>query len=396
MISNRLQKLSESATLEMARKSRELKEKGIDIISLSLGEPDFNTPEKIKKAAKKAIEENYSHYTPVPGMLNLRKAISEKLERDNKIKYKPSQIVTSTGAKQSIANVCLSLINPGDEIILLAPYWVSYIEIIKFCEGVPVIIESDLENDFKIKAEEIEKKITKKTKLILFNSPCNPSGSVYSQKEIEDIAQILKKNKKLFIISDEIYEHICFDVKHFSIGSIDEIKEQVITINGVSKGFAMTGWRLGYIGAPQWIADACNKIQGQFTSATSSITQKAVECAMEIDPSELNSMKIEFKQRRNLIIKELEEIPGVITNTPEGAFYVFCDISNFFNKKYKKYKIKNSHDLSIFLLESAHVAVVAGNAFGNNKCIRISYATSKSKIKEAIQRIAIALKKLSD
>ena len=302
MISNRLQKLSESATLEMARKSRELKEKGIDIISLSLGEPDFNTPEKIKKAAKKAIEENYSHYTPVPGMLNLRKSISEKLERDNKIKYQPSQIVTSTGAKQSIANVCLSLINPGDEIILLAPYWVSYIEIIKFCEGVPVIIESDLENDFKITAEEIEKKITNKTKLILFNSPCNPSGSVYSQKEIEDIAKILKKNKKLFIISDEIYEHICFDVKHFSIGSIDEIKEQVITVNGVSKGFAMTGWRLGYIGAPQWIADACNKIQGQFTSATSSITQKAVESAMKINPSELNSMKIEFQQRRNLII----------------------------------------------------------------------------------------------
>ena len=396
MISNRLKKLSESATLEMARKSRELKAKGVDVISLSLGEPDFNTPEKIKTAAKKAINENYSHYTPVPGLLELRESIVKKLKRDNKLDYHPNQIVTSTGAKQSIANVCLSLINPGDEVILLAPYWVSYLEIIKFCEGKPVIIKSNLKNDFKTSAKEIEKNITKKTKLILFNSPCNPSGSVYSKKEIQEIGEMLSKYPNTYIISDEIYEHICFDTQHFSIGRIKKIKDQVITINGVSKGFAMTGWRLGYIGAAQWIADSCNKIQGQFTSATSSITQKAVETAMNIDPSELNDMKQEFKERRNLIIKLLNKIPGIITNKPEGAFYIFCDISSFFGSKYDKYIINNSHDLSIFLLEIANVAVVAGNAFGDENCIRISYATNKEKITEAVKRIEKALNKLSN
>tara|TARA_B100000989_G_scaffold298680_1_gene289077 strand:+ start:1311 stop:2510 length:1200 start_codon:yes stop_codon:yes gene_type:complete len=395
-ISKRINNLSESATLAMSRLSRELKQQGKDVISLSLGEPDFNTPDFIKKSAIKAINNNFSHYTPVSGIQELRKSICKKFYRDNNLKFNENQIVVSTGAKQSIANVCLSLLDKEDEVILLAPYWVSYFEIVKLCGAKPIVVESKIEKNFKSSVEEIENKISNKTKLLIFSSPCNPSGSVYSKTELVLIANMLKKYDNLFVISDEIYEHINFTNKHYSFGLIDSMKNRTITVNGVSKGFAMTGWRVGYIGAPEFIASACNKIQGQITSATCSIAQKATEAAVSSLPQESTiKMKIEFKKRRDLIVDQLSKIKGVKCNVPDGAFYVFPDISSFFNKKdIDGNLIKNSNDLTMYLLNDAYVATVAGSAFGTNECIRISYATSKKNITEAMTRIKNSLEKL--
>lgn len=395
-LSKRINNLSESATLAMSRLSRELKQQGKDVISLSLGEPDFNTPDFIKNSAVQAINDNFSHYTPVPGILELRKSICKKFYRDNNLEFNENQIVVSTGAKQSIANVCLSLLDKGDEVILLAPYWVSYFEIVKLCGAKPIVVESKIENNFKSSVKEIEKKISNKTKLLIFSSPCNPSGSVYLKKELVLMADMLKKYDNLFVISDEIYEHINFTNEHYSFGLIDSMKDRTITVNGVSKGFAMTGWRVGYIGAPEFIASACNKIQGQITSATCSIAQKATQAAVLSKPEDsTNYMKIEFKKRRDLIVNQLSQIEGIKCNVPDGAFYVFPDISYFFDKKDENNSvIKNSNDLSMYLLNDAHVATVAGAAFGTNECIRISYATSTKNIIEATQRIKKSLEKL--
>ena len=394
-VSERLNKLAESATLAMARMSRELISEGHDIISLSLGEPDFETPEFIKLAAKKAIDNNYSHYTPVPGLLDLRNAISKKFKRDNDLEYDENQIVVSTGAKQSLANVCLSLLNKEDEVILLCPYWVSYAEIVKIAEAKPIKIASSIDSDFKVTPTQIENAITTKTKMLMFSSPCNPSGTVYTKNELEEIAKMLEKYPEIYVISDEIYEHINFTNKHFSIGTIPSMKDRTITVNGVSKGFAMTGWRVGFIGAPTWIAQACNKIQGQITSATCAIAQKATEEAMLADPESTTSkMKQTFLSRRDLMIKLLKDIPAIKCNIPEGAFYVFPDISSYFGKSNGETTIENANDLCMYLLNKAHVGCVAGDAFGNPECIRISYATSDNQLIEAITRIKIALKKL--
>ena len=393
-VSERLKRLSESATLAMARMSRELKEKGHNVIPLSLGEPDFDTPDFIKVAAKKAIDDNFSHYTPVPGLPELRTAISHKFKRDNNLDYSAEQIVVSTGAKQSLANVCLSLLNPGDEVLLPTPYWVSYADIVTLSEGVSVKIESKIENDFKITAAQLESKITDKTKLLMFSSPCNPSGTVYTKKELTDIAEMLEKYPNIYIIADEIYEHINFTEEHFSIGSIPSIKERVITVNGVSKGFAMTGWRIGFIGAPLWIAKACTKIQGQVTSATCSISQKAAETAVSANPDVVSKMKDIFLERRDLVLEKFNEIEGVKCNVPEGAFYLFPDISYYFGKSDGETTINSSDDLCMYLLNKCYVALVAGTPFGNPECVRISYAASEENLLEAIRRIKKQLSKL--
>ena len=394
-LSERINRLAESATLAMARMSRELKAEGKDVIALSLGEPDFNTPEFIKDAAKDAINNNFSHYTPVPGLDDLRISIANKFKRDNKLKFSKDEIVVSTGAKQSLANICLSLLNPGDEVLIPCPYWVSYAEIIKLSEGVPVEIPSSVEQNFKVSAEDIENSISEKTKMFMFSSPCNPSGSVYTEKELKAFAKVFEKHPDIFIVSDEIYEHINFTTEHFSIGRIDSIKDRVITVNGVSKGFAMTGWRVGFIGAPLWIAKACNKIQGQVTSATCAIAQKATEEAMNADPVLVtNKMKNSFLNRRNLLLEKLNEIKGVKCNIPDGAFYVFPDVSYFHGKTDGKIKINNSNDLCMYLLNSCFVALVSGAPFGNPECVRISYAASEEKLIEAVKRIKIQLEKL--
>jgi aspartate aminotransferase len=385
-ISTRLLTMEESATLAMSRKSRELIAQGKDVISLSLGEPDFDTPQFIKEAAKKAIDDNFSHYTPVPGYLELRQAIARKFKRDNQLEYSPEEIVVSTGAKQSIANVVLSLVNPGEEVIVPAPYWVSYIQIVQLAEGKPVVVHASIEQDFKITATQLEKAITPKTKLMIFSSPCNPTGSVYSKEELASIADVVKKHG-IFVIADEIYEHINFGKKHTSLASFSSIRDQVITVNGVSKAFAMTGWRLGFIGAPKFIAAACDKIQGQITSATCSITQRAVIAAMDADPKELKEMIAAFHQRRDLVLSLLGEIKGVKTNIPEGAFYVFPDVSYFFGKSYKGRKINNADELSVLLLEKGWVALVTGEAFGDSNCLRISYAAAEETLIKAIGRI---------
>jgi len=395
-VSDRLNRLAESATLAMARMSRELQAKGIDVIALSLGEPDFDTPEFIKEAGKKAIDDNFSHYTPVPGLPELRSAIVQKFKRDNELEFTPDQIVTSTGAKQSLANVCLSLLNPGDEVLLPCPFWVSYSEIIKLAEGVPVEVPSSIDSDFKVTPEQLEAEITPNTKLLMFSSPCNPSGTVYTQQELEDIAKMLEKYPDIYIVADEIYEHINFTEKHFSIGSIPSMKDRTITVNGVSKGFAMTGWRVGFIGAPLWIAKACNKIQGQVTSATCAIAQKATERAMLAEPkSTTQEMKDTFLRRRDMLIELLKDIPGIKCNVPQGAFYLFPDVSYYFDKSDGINTIKNSNDLCMYLLNNAHVAFVAGDAFGNPECIRISYAAADEKLIEAMDRIKKQLAKLS-
>ena len=394
-VSKRLSRLSESATLAMARMSRELKSKGHDIITLSLGEPDFNTPDFIKDAAKKAVDENFSHYTPVPGLIELRKAICNKLKRDNHLDYEPHHIVVSTGAKQSIANLCLSLLNEGDEVLLPAPYWVSYFELVKLGEATPVVIPTSIDSDFKIQAHQLEQAITPQTRMIIFSSPCNPSGSVYTEQELMALANVLEKHPEIFIVSDEIYELIRYGIDHFSMARIDSIKDRVITVNGVSKGFAMTGWRVGYIAASEWIAKACTKIQGQVTSATCAIAQKAAEKAMITNPNEVNFMRDTFLKRRNLILDMLNDIPGIKTNTPSGAFYVFPDVSYYFGKSDGKTTINSSSDFCMYLLHDSHVALVAGEAFGSPNCVRISYAASDKHIIDAMQRIKKSLTKLS-
>ena len=394
-VSERLNRLAESATLAMARMSRELKAEGNDIISLSLGEPDFDTLNFIKESAKKAIDDNFSHYTPVPGLLELRQAICTKFKRDNNLNFTPEQIVTSTGAKQSLANLCLSLLNPEDEVLLPCPYWVSYAEIIKLAEGSPVEIPSTIASDFKVSAEQIEEAITPKTKLLMFSSPCNPSGTVYTKNELTTIAKMLEKYPDIYIISDEIYEHINFTNAHFSIGTIPSMKDRTITVNGVSKGFAMTGWRVGFIGAPLWIAKACNKIQGQITSATCAIAQKATETAMLAEPKSITiNMKNTFLKRRDMLLERLNEIPGIKCNIPQGAFYIFPDVSYYFGKKDGEKIIKDANDLCMYLLNKAHVALVSGAAFGNPECIRISYAASDDKLIEAAKRIKEKLAQL--
>jgi aspartate aminotransferase len=393
-LSDRINNLAESQTLAMAKKSRELQAEGKDIINLSIGEPDFDTPQFIKDAGKKAIDENVTRYTPVAGILELRKTIAAKFKRDNNLNYNFDQIIVSTGAKQSIANVILSMINPGEEVIVPIPYWVSYIETIKLAEGIPVTIPTSIESNFKITPEQLRKAITPKTKMMVFSTPCNPSGSVYNKEELKALAAVIIEYPDLYVISDEIYEYINFGEKHESLAQFDFIYERVITVNGVSKGYAMTGWRIGYIGAPKWIADACDKMQGQFTSGTSSVSQMAAMEGIKSEPSITYKMRDAFKKRRDLVLELMKEIPGMKTNIPDGAFYIFPDISYYFGKAYDGYKIKNSNDLSMFLLEMGNVALVSGDAFGDDNCIRFSYATSEDKLIEAVKRIKNALELL--
>jgi aspartate aminotransferase len=390
-LSNRIQSLSESQTIAMSAKSREMREQGIDVISLSLGEPDFDTPDFIKKAANQAIAENYTHYPPVAGYKEVREAISRKFKRDNGLDYSPNQIVVSTGAKQSLANIILSLVNEGDEVIVPTPYWVSYLELVKLAGGKPVFIPSSVEEEFKITPEKLENAITDKSKLMIFSSPCNPSGAVYTEDELSALKDVIKNHKSLFVIADEIYELINFSGNHTSLASFPEVYNQVITVNGVSKGFAMTGWRLGYIGAPLWIAQACTKMQGQFTSAPSGISQKAAQAAVEADPNKVSFMRETFLKRRGMVLDLLLDIPGVKCTVPPGAFYLFPDVSAYFGKKHKNTNITNADDLAMYLLEVGHVATVTGAAFGNPECIRISYAASEEELKEALRRIKQAL-----
>ena len=386
-LSERVKNLATSQTLAMAAKARELRGQGKDVIGLSLGEPDFNIPDFIKEAAKKAIDENYNSYTPVDGYLDLKKAIIKKFERDNGLIYSPSQIVVSTGAKQALYNIASVLINPGDEVILPCPYWVSYADIVKLKGGIPVEVKTNIENDFKMTGAQLESAITEKTKMIWFSSPCNPSGSVYSDEELSALSKVLEDNENIFIVSDEIYEHINYQGGHNSIGTYNAVKDRTITVNGVSKAFAMTGWRIGYVGAPEWIARACNKVQGQVTSGANCIAQRAVITALNENPDKIEYMVEEFKARRDLILDLLGEIKGFNCNIPDGAFYVFPDISHYFGRTINGFEINNASDMSMFLLEKALVATVTGNAFGNPNCIRISYAASKEQIVEAVKRI---------
>ena len=386
-LTDKVNNLSASATLAMAAKARELRSKGVDVIGLSLGEPDFNIPEFIKEAAVKAINDNYNSYTPVDGYVDLKKAISRKFSRDNNLNYSAGQIVVSTGAKQSIANVIEAMINPGDEVILLAPFWVSYSAMIEICGGIPVIVKSDITSNFKVTASKIKDNITSKTKMIIVNSPNNPSGSVYNENELRQIGKMLMNYPKIFVLSDEIYEHINYGVKHFSFASIPEMYDRTITVNGVAKAFAMTGWRIGYLGAPEWLAKACTKLQGQSTSGANCIAQKATIAALDANVNQIKYMIDEFSERRELIIDLLSEIEGFKLNNPDGAFYIFPDISYFFGKTINGFEIKNSTDFSLFILEKAHVATVTGEAFGSPNNIRISYAASRENIKKAVDRI---------
>lgn len=394
LISDRIQALSESQTIAMSRKSREMKEQGIDVISLSLGEPDFNTPEFIKDAAKEGIDQNYTYYPPIAGYKDLREAISHKFKRDNNLNYSIDQIVVSTGAKQSIANAVLCVVNPGDEVLLPAPFWVSYMELIKLAGGIPIEIPTSIDADFKVTGEDLEKYITPKTKMLIFSSPCNPSGSVYRKEELKDIADVLAKHQNILTICDEIYELINFEGGHTSLASFDNIYDRVATINGVSKAFAMTGWRCGYIGAPLWLAKACDKMQGQFTSATSGITQRAAIAALQAPPSSVNYMKEAFASRRELVYKLLKEIPEFETNKPEGAFYFFPKVSSLFGKKYEDRVIENCSDLCMYILEVGHVGLVTGEAFGSPEYLRISYAASEENLTEALRRIKEAISQL--
>ena len=386
-LSNKINDLPASATLTMAAKARELKNKGIDIIGLSLGEPDFNIPEYIKDAAIDAINDNYNSYTPVDGYLDLKQSISTKFKRDNKLNYNTNQIVVSTGAKQSIANAVQALVKPGEEVILLAPFWVSYSAIVLMAEGIPKIIKSDISSDFKVNAEEIERAINDKTKMIIINSPNNPSGSVFNEEDLNNIASVIKKYPNIFVLSDEIYEHINYGIDHISFASIDGMYDRTITVNGIAKAFAMTGWRIGYLGAPEWIAKACTKLQGQVTSGANCIAQKATIKALSESPKKINYMIQEFEERKNMIIKLLSEIKGFKLNNPDGAFYVFPDISYYFGKKIDGEIINSASDFAMVILEKAHVATVTGDAFGCPNNIRISYAASQDNIKEAVNRI---------
>ena len=387
--------MEESATIKMAQTARNLKAQGHDVISLSVGEPDFDTPQIIKDAAKKALDDGYTHYTPVPGLLELREAICLKFKRDNNLDFAPNQIVVSNGAKQSISNLCLALLNPGDEVIIFTPYWVSYSEIVKMAGGVPVSVGADIDQDYKVSAQQVAEALTPKTKLVLFSSPCNPTGSVYQYDELQAIVDVLANRPDVFVLSDEIYEYINFTDRHVSIGSFDAVKDRTITINGFSKGFAMTGWRLGYIGAPEQIAKACAKIQGQVTSGATAFGQKAAAYALLNAKPEASKMKVAFEQRRQLVIDLMNKIPGVKTNKPEGAFYIFPDISAFFGKSYNGHIINNATDLTMFILNEAFVALVSGIPFGAPNCMRLSYAASEAELTEAITRIGAALAKLS-
>ena len=386
-LSDRILNMAESATLAMAAKAREFKAKGIDVISLSLGEPDFKTPKHIQEGAKAAIDsEKYFAYPPVNGYQDLREAISEKFKKENGLNYTPDQIVVSNGAKQSLANVFLSIVNPGDEVIVLSPYWVTYTALVELAEGTPVIVSGGIENDFKATAEQIKAAITPKTKAMIFSSPCNPTGSVFTKEELITIAEVLKPHN-ILVISDEIYEHINFSGRHFSIGAVDGMQDLTITVNGMAKGFAMTGWRVGYIGAPTWIAKACNKIQGQLTSANCSIAQRATYTALTTDLGPTIAMTEEYGRRRKLVYDMLSEIPGFKVNMPEGAFYFFPDISSFFGKSYQGTTIKDSADFCLYILANAHVSLVSGEAFGDPNCLRLSYAASQEDLKNAIARI---------
>jgi len=392
-LSKRVNEMETSATLAMAAKTRELKDQGIDIIGLSLGEPDFNVPEFIKESAIQAIKDNYHSYTPVDGYADLKQAIIKKFKRDNNLTYKPSQIVVSTGAKQSLANLTMVLLNEGDEVLLPAPYWVSYADQCKVAGGVPKEIPTTIENDFKVTAKDLEASITPRTKMIIYSSPCNPSGSVYSEKELRKLADVLLKYPEIIVISDEIYEHINFTGEHFSMAQFEDMYDRTVVVNGVSKAFAMTGWRIGYIGGPEWIARACDKMQGQVTSGANCIAQRATITALENPPSKIQFMVDAFKERRTIILDLLSQIKGFKTNEPEGAFYVFPDISYFFGKTLRGKNINTASDFSMYLLEEARVATVTGEAFGDSNCIRLSYAASEKEIREAIQRIKEAVEK---
>ncbi|MGC1516632.1 MAG: pyridoxal phosphate-dependent aminotransferase [Maribacter sp.] len=391
-LSDRINSVTPSATLEMAAKARELRALGKDVIGLSLGEPDFNTPDYIKEAAIQAINDDYNAYTPVDGYVELKKAIITKFKRDNNLTYEPSQIVVSTGAKQSLYNVAQVILNQGDEVILPCPYWVSYSDIVKLADGVPVEVPTTLENDFKMTPEQLEAAITTRTKMLWYSSPCNPSGAIYSKKELRALADVLKKHPNIIVVSDEIYEHINYGVTaHASMAEFEDMYDRTVTVNGVAKAFAMTGWRIGYIGAPSYIARATNKLQGQVTSGANCIAQRAVITALEESPDRIQFMVDEFKKRRTLILGLLKEIEGFKCNEPEGAFYVYPDVTSYFGKTFNGTLIKNASDLSMYLLEAANVATVTGDAFGNGDCIRISYAASVTEIKEAISRIKEAL-----
>lgn len=394
-LSDRLNRLSPSATLAMSQKSSEMKAQGIDVINLSVGEPDFNTPDHIKAAAIKAIEDNWSRYSPVPGYPELKKAIVNKLKNENGLTYEPSQILCSNGAKQSVCNAIMALVNAGDEVIIPAPYWVSYPQMVLLAEGTPVFIDAPIEQDFKITPEQLEAAITEKTRALILCSPSNPTGSVYSQEELEGLKNVLLKHENVIVIADEIYEHINYVGKHASMASFDDIKDRVVIINGVSKAYAMTGWRIGFIAAPDWIVKGCNKLQGQYTSGPCSVSQKAAEAAFAGDQQCVEDMRLAFERRKNLIVKLAKEIPGLEVNDPQGAFYLFPKCSSFFGKSYNGTTIKTSTDLALFILEQGHVATVAGDAFGSPECFRMSYATSDENIVESMRRIKETLALLS-
>ena len=386
-LSDRLQRLAPSATLAMSQKSNEMKAQGIDVINMSVGEPDFNTPDHIKEAAKKAIDENYSRYSPVPGYMDLRKAIVAKLKKENGLDYSTNEVLVSNGAKQSVCNTVMALINPGDEVIIPAPYWVSYPQMVKLAGGTPVIVNANFEQNFKMTPAQLEMAITPKTRLIIICSPSNPTGSVYSKDELEGLANVIKKHENLFVLADEIYEHISYIGKHESIAQFPGMKERSIVVNGVSKAYAMTGWRIGYIAAPEWIVKGCNKLQGQYTSGPCSVSQKAAEAAYTLDQGCVENMRKAFEKRRDLIVNLVKEIPGLEVNVPDGAFYVFPKCSSFFGKSDGEHTIKNSTDFAMYLLNVGHVASVGGDAFGDPECFRMSYATSDDNIKEAMRRI---------
>ncbi len=392
-LSDRLNRLAPSATLAMSQKSSEMKAQGIDVINMSVGEPDFNTPDNIKQAAKKAIDENYSRYSPVPGYPDLRKAIVAKLKNENGLEYTINEVIVGTGGKQCVCNAVLALVNPGDEVIIPAPYWVSYPQMVKLAGGTPVIVNG-FDQDFKMTAEQLENAITEKTKMLILCSPSNPTGSVYSKKELAALAEVLKKHPEVFVLADEIYEHINYIGKHHSIAQEPGMKEQVIIANGVSKAYAMTGWRIGFLAGPEWIIKGCNKLQGQYTSGTCSVSQKAAEAAYTLDQSAVEEMRVAFERRRNLIVKLAKEVPGLEVNMPQGAFYLFPKCNSYFGKSNGEKTINNSTDFAMYLLEEAHVATVGGDAFGDPDCFRMSYATSDENIVEAIKRIKEALGKL--
>lgn len=390
-LSDRINRLAASATFAMAQKSAELSAKGVDVVNMSVGEPDFNTPDYVKQAAKKAIDDNFSRYSPVPGYLSLRKAIVEKLKKENGLSYTESQILVSTGAKQAICNALMALVGQGDEVILPSPCWVSYPEMVKLADGTPVVVKSTIGQDFKITADQLEAAITPKTKAVMLCSPSNPTGSVYSKEELASLAKVIAKHPDIYVISDEIYEHINFIGAHYSLAQFPEIFDRVIVVNGVSKAYAMTGWRIGFIAGAEWIIKACNKLQGQYTSGTCSVAQKAAEAAFSGPQEDVEAMRVVFQRRRDLIVELARKVPGFEVNNPQGAFYLFPKIDSYFGKKYQDRVISNAEDLAMFLLEIGHVATVGGTAFGSPECIRFSYATSDENIREAFKRVTNAL-----